>query len=186
MSTRHVLQAGVGVVVLLLGIVLLFSNVSEAGWSWSSLLGALWPVILVALGLILIWRTRPWRSGARQIDQVIGKVDVRPEGWELTDLEVQSGIGDIHIDLSRAQIPTGESRIVISGWVGDVSVTVPPSVAVSANGRVSVGTVTILGQKSDGLQRALAVDSPDFAAAERRIRIEVDLIAGNARVDRAG
>jgi hypothetical protein len=184
MSTRNVVQMAGGVAALLVGIVYLLSNVGAAQAELLPLLAALWPVLVVAFGLFLIWGTRPWRSGAREIDQLIGKLEVRPENWEMTDLDVQSGIGDIRLDLSAARIPSGESRIVISGWVGEVAVTLPPDVAVSANGRVSVGTVTILGQRADGLAPALAVDSPDYAEAERRIRIEVDLLAGNATVDR--
>jgi hypothetical protein len=186
MSTRNVVQVAGGVVALLVGIVYLLNNLGVAQVELLPLLGALWPVLVVGLGLFLIWGARPWRSGARQYDQMIGKLEVRPEDWELTDLDFQSGIGDIRLDLSRAKIPRGESRIVISGWVGEVAVTVPPDVGVSANGRVSVGTVAILGRRADGLGRELSVDSPDYAGAERRVRIEVDLLAGNATVDRVG
>src|SRR5204862_1018611 len=83
MSTRNVVQMAVGVAALLVGIVYLLSNVGAAQTELLPLLAALWPVLVVAFGLFLIWGTRPWRSGARQIDQMIGKLDVRPDNWEM-------------------------------------------------------------------------------------------------------
>ena len=64
-----------------------------------------------------------YRRAARQIDQMIGKLEVRPENWEMTDLDVQSGMVSIgangtHTGSFSAAAGT---KIVFAGGTNDLN-----------------------------------------------------------------
>jgi len=49
-----------------------------------------------------------------------------------------------------------------------------------------MGAVNILGQKSEGFGREMHVTSPDYAQAERRVRLDLDVGIGEIVVRRLG
>ncbi|MEQ4481791.1 cell wall-active antibiotics response protein LiaF [Cohnella silvisoli] len=56
---------------------------------------------------------------------LVRSVYLGKDEWNLITLNISHLIGDTVIDLTKAWIPTGETTIYISQWIGDVKVYVP-------------------------------------------------------------
>lgn len=102
--------------------------------------------------------------------------------FELRNLQIWNGVGDVKIDLSRAVLPEAEALLVIDGWVGDVTIYVPFDLSVSVTAEVTLGDIDALGHRQGGINRRVMVKSRDYNSAVRRVNIIVSLIVGDIDV----
>ena len=179
-------QRGTGAVIIagiliIIGVIALLNNLNITSLDW----GFIWPVILIALGVFLIWRRSAHRHEP-QVEHVVGDIRMEQEGWALRDQHVESGVGSVRIDLTKAQIPSKETMLSIESWIGNIEVVVPADLALSASGRVTLGSVTLLGDKSDGFVRTLDFKSPDYDTVEKKVRLYASIVIGEIKVMRAG
>jgi lia operon protein LiaF len=167
-----------------------------------------WAAVVVAVGIWLLRgagridvRCRP---GAAGVFAQTAPAGPRPHGphrgrmlgdtrlgwggpWDLRSGSIQQGIGDITLDLTRANIPDEETVIALSLWVGDVEVILPRGLAVSVRARVSLGEATVMGRTASGVGHPdLVYESPDFATAQRRVRMDVRVSVGDITVSQVG
>lgn len=103
--------------------------------------------------------------------------------WELRDLDIWQGIGEVKIDLSHANIPDKKSTIIINGWIGDVDIFVPYDLDVSIIARVGVGEIKIFGNKESGVNRSTAVETNGYRKEIKRVEIVVNLFIGDIDVN---
>jgi lia operon protein LiaF len=61
--------------------------------------------------------------------------------WELHPINISHFIGNTVLDITKAQIPYGETKIVISAFIGDVKIFVPNDIELE----VSVTSTSFLG-----------------------------------------
>ncbi|MEK7848266.1 MAG: cell wall-active antibiotics response protein LiaF, partial [Chloroflexota bacterium] len=130
-----------------------------------------------------LWGTGRWRAMG-PFEKVVGDIRMGEEEWELRDTETSLGIGDLRLDLRRARIPAGETTIRIKGGIADIKVVVPQGLAVSAQGQVGMGSINLLGHKADGVSRQLSFSSPDYASAEKKVKIHTSLLIGDTSIVR--
>ena len=114
---------------------------------------------------------------------LIGSCILSGSRWELRDLDIWHGIGEVKIDLSRANIPENKSTIIINGWIGDVDIFVPYDLEVSIIARVGVGEIKIFGNKESGLNRSTAVETNGYHKEIKRVEIIVNLFVGDIDVN---
>ncbi len=175
----------VGAALLLLGVLLLLSalNIIRSSAAW----GIFWAIVLISLGLLLIRGHFHFHSTVSgQPLPAVGEVRVGDTEWDLKDMETGLGAGQFRLDLTRARIPSGESRIKIKVGVGQAEVLVPVGLAVTVQAEVGAGSINIFGEKAEGLGRQSTHVTPDYAAAEKKVRIDISLMVGEALVCRAG
>jgi phage shock protein PspC (stress-responsive transcriptional regulator) len=90
------------------------------------------------------------------------------------------GIGSMELDLSRVQLPAGETRVETSVDVGDLQVIVPAGVALRVHADAQAGRVDVLGSVDDGRNADI-----DLSEAGRRVLVlDADVGAGSVRVER--
>ena len=90
------------------------------------------------------------------------------------------GIGSLELDLSRVQLPAGETRVETSVDVGDLQVIVPAGVALRVHADAQAGRVDVLGNVDDG--RNADIDLSE--AGKRVLVLDADVGAGSVRVER--
>lgn len=112
----------------------------------------------------------------------IGDIRLTKERFELRDMNIRNGIGDIKIDLSRAIIDEGETVIVIHGLIGDIDVYVPYDLDVSVQASVTVGDIEVFENRQSGFNRTIFVESKDFRQSPRRVKIVLSLFIGDLDV----
>ncbi len=186
-----------GVVVIVAGVLLFTNNLGYTSLNIGRVVGSLMGFVFIIAGVVIVsgyWRQRPEiiRVERAQLPgkvarrtSILGDVYLGRQEWELEDMGVESVIGDVRIDLGQARI-AGERAIEILSWIGDVDIFVPRDLAIEADARVTVGSVTLLGEKADGFLRALSFTSPDYESADKKVRLRARVIIGDLSILRGG
>ncbi|MBN6188181.1 cell wall-active antibiotics response protein [Aneurinibacillus sp. BA2021] len=113
---------------------------------------------------------------------LIGNLFLTGSRWELQNMNVWHGIGDVKIDLSRAHIPDGETVIIINGWIGDVDIYVPYDLAISLTATINLGDIDVFGNKQGGINRSMTLSTSGYLDASKRVRLVVSLLIGDIDV----
>lgn len=177
-------EALLGTIIIALGVLFLLDNLGFL--SAGRALAIFWPLVLVFLGLLIMWGSGHWRGIPGGLEKAVGDVRIGPGEWDLRDMDTRIGVGELRLDLSHARIPEGETSLKVSGGMGKIEITVPASLAISAWGEVGAGSISLLGNKAEGISRQISFVSPDYAAADRKVKIDMSLFLGEASIVRVG
>lgn len=140
------------------------------------------------------WRQaheRHWQcvQGTRSThSRFIGDIYFGNDYWELTPMNISHFIGDTTLDLTKAQVPMGETRIQISSFIGDVKVYVPNDMRIGIQVMSSclIGDVKVLDQKRGGFFNQMSVETPSYHDTEQRVVLVVSSFIGDVRVMKVG
>lgn len=113
---------------------------------------------------------------------LIGDINMGREMFELENLHLWNGIGDVDLDLTRAILPAGEAKILISGWIGDIDVIVPKDMALWVETRIKIGEIRLLGVSEDGISKEQEYKSPGYDEAFHKVHMIIELKIGDIRV----
>ena len=118
----------------------------------------------------------------------IGDLYLGHDYWELKPMNVSHFIGDTTIDLTKAQIPFGETRLNISAFIGDVKVFVPNDLDVefSVNSSSFLGDITVFDRREGGFLRSMSEETPSYLLADKKIKLQCNLFIGDIHVQRVG
>ena len=173
---RNTGQLFFGVFLILFGGLILVSNLLGINF-WA----VCWPTGLMFLGLWVILRPRMLPEGTDFDYRFIG--DIRREGtWAVTDEEMWMLIGDAKLDLTQAEIPTGETRLRVSGFIGDVKLTLPAEVGLRIDAFGAVNQIKIDGDKQEHIFTPLDYESENYASAERQVHLEANFFVNEIKV----
>ena len=111
-------------ILILLGILLMLGNLLDVN-VWK----LVWPIGIILFGLWLLLRPR-FTSSDTSTQVLLGDYRRRGE-WQVVEQDIFLGIGNAVLDMSDAEIPLGETRIRVWGFVADVKLTVPRDVGVA-------------------------------------------------------
>jgi phage shock protein PspC (stress-responsive transcriptional regulator) len=112
------------------------------------------------------------------IGEGIGDRSYHPSSVAALQRDYSLGIGDLQVDLSRMQLPAGETRVDASVGIGHLLVVLPRDASVRVDGDVSIGDSRVLGANRED-----AVDP--VAGSGRRIILKADVGMGQLVVERA-
>ena len=157
------------------GVLLLAGNLFNFnGWAF------FWPVALIALGIWFVIRPATSISGGISSFRFIGN-DHRQGAWQVVDEEFSQFVGDIRLDLTQAVIQPGETRLRFSGFVGDLVLILPPGMGVSVTTSAFVSELNLFGQRRSSIFTPVDVSTPGYAAAERRLRVDLSYFVADAK-----
>jgi len=171
-------EALVGGALILLGVLFLANNLGVIQIDFGRVWGLLWPLLLVMVGVSIVWGSRQSYGGA----VTFGHVRIGDGPWELADMDMRSGMGEVHLDLTTARIPDGEHTLRVHLWMGSIRIVVPRDLALTAQGKVTLGSLHLLGRKAEGGFRELSYTSPDYPTASRRVRLDTGVFIGEVVV----
>ena len=174
MSNRN--QVLVGLIIVLLGILFLLGTLFDCN-VWA----IFWPLLLILLGLWLILRPRMVTPGTAVTQRFIGDVK-RSGSWTVTDEDITLFIGDVKLDLTEAILPPGETRLTVSGFIGDVKLIVPEDVGVAVSSSAFISNVKMGADKEESILTPLHLKSADYKLRERQIRLEVNAFVSDVKV----
>ncbi len=169
-------QIFIGISLIVLGALFLLGSLLDVDvWKFC------WPVAFILLGVWLLLRPLTARSDARVRQRLVG--DIRRDGtWQVTDEEIWIGVGDLDLDMSEAEIPLGETRIQIYGFVADVDVYLPPGVGVALSSTAFVTEAGLFGRKRERFLSTLYLSSDDYESAERKIRLDMTCFVAEFKI----
>jgi Cell wall-active antibiotics response LiaF, C-terminal len=156
-------------------------------WLIGNLLGIdLWslicPLAIILAGVLLLFRPRIERMGGPATIRLLEKID-RRGAWPVRDEEIWKFVGDIHLDMTQADIPAGETRIRITGFVCNVDVLVPENVGVALDSAAFITSSRIMGRKKDYFLGSLQQRSEIYSTAGQKIHLETLFFVTDLRVD---
>lgn len=122
------------------------------------------------------------KHSSRTKHSLIGNLYLTGPRWELEDMHIWHGIGDVKIDLSRAFIHEGETILVINGWIGDIDVFVPYDLEIALSAHVYIGDIKAFGNEDGGINRSVSLETSGFREAKKRVRMIIHLIVGDVDV----
>ncbi len=166
------------VILITLGTVFMLGNILDVN-IWR----LVWPVGIILLGLWLLLRPR-FTSAGTSTQVLLGDFRRRGE-WQVAQEDIFLGIGDAVLDMTSAEIPLGETRIRVWGFVAEVKLTVPQDVGVSVSSNGFYSEVKGLGKKREVFLSTLHVDSDNYEDAERKIRLEASYFVADIKVRQA-
>jgi hypothetical protein len=166
-------QVLVGAAIIVVGVIFLIGTVFDID-PWA----LCFPIVLIVAGVFVLLRPQLFTAGRLKL---LGSVR-RYGTWQVADEEFYTGVGDVRLDMTDADIPAGETRIRVLVGVGSVNVRVPEGVGVLVS---SIGFVTdaqALGQKQVNFFTPFEVASDDYQTAERKVRLETVNFVGDVKV----
>ncbi|MDQ6419918.1 cell wall-active antibiotics response protein LiaF [Paenibacillus sp. LHD-117] len=118
----------------------------------------------------------------------IGDIHMGQDYWELKPLNISHFIGDTVLDLTKAEIPYGETKVNISSFIGDVKIYVPNDydLGIQVVSSAFIGDVKVLGQKEGGLFTNVNTTSPRYSDSDKKIKLIVSTFIGDTRVIKVG
>lgn len=127
---------------------------------------------------------RPCADGTGKIrySKFLGDMSIDCDGVCLQNAELSMGIGDVEIKLRGAVLSPGLNRMIISGFIGDVRLFIPPELAYTAHCSNFIGDIEIAGRRASGFGNSLESKTPDYDVAERKLYIAANLFIGDIKV----
>ncbi|WP_424766342.1 cell wall-active antibiotics response protein LiaF [Paenibacillus sp. sgz302251] len=118
----------------------------------------------------------------------IGDIHIGHDYWDLKPLNISHFIGDTVLDLTKAQIGLGETKICISSFIGDVKIYVPNDfeVGVQVVSSAFIGDVKVLERKEGGMFNNINIQSPFYTESDKKIKLIVSTFIGDVRVTKVG
>lgn len=139
------------------------------------------PAVLIFVGLLVIFRPRSLSPGTAFKLRPLGDVIHRGD-WKVSSEEVWFFLGSLKMDMSTADIPSGETSFRVFGFIGDVRLVIPEGVGVSVTDMAFITDDRLLGKKYGGFFTPIDWSTEGYENADRKIRIERVAFLGNVRV----
>lgn len=118
----------------------------------------------------------------------IGDVHIGKDYFELKPMNISHFIGDTMLDLTKAQIPYGVTKIEISAFIGDVKVYIPSGieVGIKAQGNSFIGDMNILGREREGMMSHMDGETIEYEEAGKQVELVVNVFVGDIQISRVG
>lgn len=118
----------------------------------------------------------------------IGDMSLGRDYWLLKPTNINLFIGDTVIDLTKAQIPYGETKLTVSAFIGDVKVLVPSDsdLSIKVNSSSFIGDIQVFDRHAGGFLRSIDEQLPDYDEADKKIFLQCNLFIGDIRIMRVG
>lgn len=113
---------------------------------------------------------------------LIGDFHLTSGRYELSDMHVWHGFGNVVIDLSRALLLEDEVTLTINGWINDITIYVPVDLACSVTAEVMVGDLGVFGHHQGGMNRRVSMRSENFDTAAQKVSLKIGLFIGDIDV----
>ncbi|MEH6942559.1 cell wall-active antibiotics response protein LiaF [Bacillus sp. JJ722] len=118
-------------------------------------------------------------------NNVLGGQKTSDSVYEWEDINIQSGVGDMIIDLSNTVLPKGEAVISIRNVVGNIKVYVPYEIEVKVAHSVILGSVTVLQNREQRLfNESIQYYTSQYDESQQKVKIITSTLVGNLEVKR--
>ena len=140
------------------------------------------PMGLILLGvLFLVARPPLFGPTSEGGTHFVGDI-VRGGEWSVKNEEFYMFVGNVRLDMTRAQFPSGETTLYLNAFVADIDVSVPSNVAVSLSSTSFVADAELNGQRVERFLSGVQMSTPDYATAERKLRLVTTCFVGDVNV----
>lgn len=124
----------------------------------------------------ITWKDRDEKKDDEQESNYtfVNESTYKHENWMVKPLNERVRIGDYTFDFTKAFIPEETIPIKLSGWVGNIKITMPEDLAYRVDVKAKVGDAKIGADKQSGVLRNVSYQTPNYEDAVRRIDFSFD------------
>ncbi|TSB45780.1 cell wall-active antibiotics response protein LiaF [Alkalicoccobacillus porphyridii] len=112
----------------------------------------------------------------------LGEVRYTQSSFDLKDMTIWNGMGDVRIDLTKAIIPEGETLIIVQNVIGDIQIYIPEDLGYSIQSFVLAGDCSILQSKHSGVNQTVLMRSPSYEHNVRKVKLVLSCALGSVKV----
>lgn len=118
----------------------------------------------------------------------IGDVHLGRDYFQLYPTNVSHFIGDTIIDLTKAQIPYGKTKINVSAFIGDIKIFIPNDMdlSIKVNGNTFLGDIDALGEKQGSFIANLQKETLHYGETNKCIKLNINTFIGDIKVNVVG
>ncbi|MGN1400659.1 MAG: cell wall-active antibiotics response protein LiaF [Bacillus sp. (in: firmicutes)] len=118
-------------------------------------------------------------------NRLVGSQSTGSHIYEWEDINIQTGIGDVVVDLGNTVLPKGENIVSVRNIAGTIRVFVPYGIEVKVVHSVLAGKISILANPEQRLfNQCVQYHTDQYASAGHKIKIITSTVAGNIEVVR--
>ncbi|MFZ5518828.1 MAG: cell wall-active antibiotics response protein LiaF [Candidatus Zhuqueibacterota bacterium] len=183
-----------GVILIVIGLLFLFDQ-----WDWLEI-GDLWPLIIIAVGVYYIIKSRNGiddtrrdpsgfgdhsiTSDSQQVNfsNSMGDIKVKVTSKKFQDGTIRTTFGTINVDLQDIDIESGESILRLETTFGEIKILPPRNIAFMVDASNTAGDMTIFNEKKSGWRQETLYRTDTFDAAKKRLKISASLVFGDIKV----
>jgi lia operon protein LiaF len=170
-------MALIGALLMIAGSLLLLGNLFHF-----DLWAMCFPLGLIALGVFVLVRPRMVGADTRSHVAFINELE-RSDPWALINEEHWSFVLDGTFDLTKADIPPGETLVRAFGFVNDVEIIVTADVGLALDLASFVTSLKVDGgSEEDSFLAPVHWRSDGYKGLERRVRFELTQFVGDIKV----
>ncbi len=183
-----------GSLIILFGALLLLD---QQGWID---IGDLWPMIIIAVGVWMIIRSRNRATGeswypqsagdqtfVSDVEQVMhsnvfGDVNATIHSKDYQGGQIRTTFGDVKVDLTNLNIKSGEKELRLSTTFGDIKITAPKNLTFSIEAANTAGDMKIFDEKRSGWHQSASYKSEGYDKSAKKLKIIASQIFGDLKV----
>ena len=121
-------------------------------------------------------------NGRIRYSKVLGDMFIDCKNMSLQSVEISAGIGDIEIKVHGGVLNDGLNRMVISGFIGDCRIMVPPDMEMFAHCSNFIGDVEVLGKRASGFGNNIDAQTANYNTAPKRLYIAANNFIGDIKI----
>jgi predicted membrane protein len=177
-----------GLIILLLGLLFLMGNFYPE-FDAGRFLGRLWPIILIAVGLLLIFnqagfRRRIYIGDTSGHNRIVGDIKLDFVNKEIGNINASQIVGDLRIDLTTSKLKPGINHLDVSMIVGDTLLIVPKTFPLRISARSIAGDIRFDNDQEKGFLPRLEHIDPSYQTADDKLFIAISGIVGDMVIQR--
>jgi len=140
--------------------------------------GLLWPVLLILFGLQLLSSSR---KGGRSWAIMSGISRTHP-GWVLRSNDYWALMGNVQLDLRKADIPEGKTTLAVTTVMGGAEIIVPQGLTVICQGTCILGGMHLFGRDYGGVLTTHEAQTGPVSSGGPVVRIHCTAVMGGIKV----
>jgi predicted membrane protein len=178
-----------GLFLIAIGILALLDSLEVVSF-WPAL-GKLWPLILIALGIWLLFKRGYFHKDVtvhiqegKKHTKAFGDLKIDSSGIDPHGMDVEMGFGDLEVNLTKANFSDRENVIHLALGFGDVKVWIPSDVKALISASCGAGEIDVLGKREEGLGNKVDHQDEGYDSAQKKLKIMAKLGFGDMKISR--
>ncbi|MGF7186700.1 putative membrane protein [Desulfitispora alkaliphila] len=169
-----------GVILVTIGVSFLLRNMGWLDLDLSFLWKLFWPIIFILIGIsLLIGKT----AGGKKHVAFMGGVELgKKAAWDLKSDSYYAVMGGVELDLTKANIPEGETLLDMTAVMGGIEILIPENVPVVCEGITVLGGIEFLGEGTGGIIAKKTMDNQVDGETNKLVRIQARALMGGIEV----
>lgn len=128
-----------------------------------------------------------YKENTENRSSFIGDLTINLEYKELHSMNISNFIGDTELNFTNSEIFPGETKLIISAFIGDIRIIIPDdeTLEISVSASSFIGDIHTFDRKEGGLFNSVVITPPSYLNYEKRLNISASLFIGDIQIIRA-